>query len=178
MTPQVSEQEAFVNPSAYDHDIVVERECKFLSFPLADTMYGIDIKNVLEVVIFGSQIKITNVPHLPSFTRGIINLRGKIIPVIDLRVRFQLDEIAYDGRSCIIVVSIHGVTTGLIVDTVAGVVSIPESEVDPAPELDESAQSKFISGIGKTDHDVYILLETETLLHEKEFEALKKAGDM
>lgn len=152
-----------------------ETESKYLSFPLADSLYGINIQHVKEVVIFSQNMKITQVPHMPAFTKGIINLRGKVIPVIDLRLRFLLEEIEYGGRTCIVVVKIHGVTTGLLVDTVAGVVTFKNIDIDPAPELNDSAQSKFIYGIGKTKEEVYILLDTEKLLQEKELEALKKA---
>lgn len=151
-----------------------EKESKYLSFPLADSLYGIDIQHVKEVVIFSENMKITRVPHMPAFTKGVINLRGKVIPVIDLRLRFLLEEIEYGGRTCFVVVDINGITTGLVVDTVAGVVTFKESDIDPAPELDESAQSKFIYGIGKTKEEVYILLNTEKLLHQKELEALQQ----
>lgn len=153
-----------------------EQNGQYLTFPLGDTMYGIDISHVLEVVIYSVNTKITKVPHMPSYTKGVINLRGKVIPVIDLRLRFHLEENAFDGRTCFVVVNIRNVTTGLIVDTVTGVVSIPSSEIDPAPELDETAQSQFIAGMGKTEKEVYILLETEKLLQEKEIQKLKEVG--
>lgn len=152
-----------------------EQESKYLSFPLGDSLYGIDIQHVKEVVIFSENMKITEVPHMPKFTKGIINLRGKVIPVIDLRLRFLLEEKAYGDRTCIVVIRIDGVITGLVVDTVAGVVTFNQSDIDPAPELADSAQSKFIYGIGKSNDEVYILLDTEKLLHQKELEALKNA---
>ena len=150
-----------------------ELKSKYLSFPLADSLYGIGIQHVKEVVIYTQNMKITQVPHMPSFTKGIINLRGQVIPIIDLRLRFLLEEIDYGGRTCFIVVNIQGISTGLIVDTVAGVVTFNDSDIDPAPELTDSAQSKFIYGIGKAKDEVYILLDTEKLLHQKELEALK-----
>ncbi|MCG8336574.1 MAG: chemotaxis protein CheW [Proteobacteria bacterium] len=174
MTAEVEERESMVD---YDEQSTKkdELESKYLSFPLADSLYGIDIQHVKEVVIFSENMKITQVPHMPGFTKGVINLRGKVIPIIDLRLRFLLDEVEYGGRTCFVVVKIEGVTTGLVVDTVAGVVTFKASDIDPAPELNDSAQSKFIYGIGKTKDEVYILLDTEKLLHQKELEALKKA---
>ncbi len=156
-------------------DKVEDIEDKYLSFPLADSRYGIDIQNVLEVVIFSKNMRITKVPNMSTFTKGIINLRGKVIPIIDLRLRFQLEETKYCDRTCFVVVNIHGVTTGLVVDTVSGVVTIPRSEIDPPPEMEESTQSKYIFGLGKTEHEVYILLDTEKLLYKKEIEELTKA---
>ncbi len=174
MTTEVEDRVAMIDlekESAKSDD----QESKYLSFPLADSLYGIDIQHVKEVVIFSKNMKITQVPHMPSFTKGVINLRGKVIPIIDLRLRFLLEEIDYGGRTCFVVVNIEGVTTGLVVDTVAGVVTFKNVDIDPAPELNDSAQSKFIYGIGKTDDEVYILLDTEKLLHQKELEALKQA---
>lgn len=155
--------------------VVAESESKYLSFPLADSLYGINIQHVMEVVIYSQNMKITQVPHMPPFTKGIINLRGTVIPVIDLRLRFHLEALAYGGRTCFVVVKIHGVTTGLIVDTVSGVVTFKNSDIDPAPDLDTSAQSRFIHGIGKTKDEVYILLDTESLLQQKEIDALMQA---
>ena len=131
---------------------------------------------MLEVVIRSTTSKITHLPHMPSYTKGVINLRGKVIPVIDLRSRFLLPEIEYDNRTCFVVVNIQGVTTGLIVDTVSGVVSIPKTEIDPPPELDDSIENQFIDGMGKTKEEVYILLNTEHLLRKKEVVQLKKAA--
>lgn len=160
---------------AAQKQVSVDSESKYLSFPLADSLYGINIQHVMEVVIYSQNMKITQVPHMPEFTKGIINLRGTVIPVIDLRLRFNLEELEYGGRTCFVVVRIHGVTTGLIVDTVAGVVTFKNNDIDPAPELDDSAQSRFIHGIGKTKDEVYILLDTESLLQQKEIDALKQA---
>ena len=148
-------------------------EGKFLSFPLADSLYGIDIQYVVEVVIRTNSIKITHVPNMPAHTRGVINLRGKVIPVIDLRTRFQLPPRDYDNRTCFVVVHLQEVVTGLIVDTVSGVVSIPKTEIDPAPQLETALQSRFIAGMGKTKEEVYILLDLNQLLQKEELRQLQ-----
>ncbi|MBF0288923.1 MAG: purine-binding chemotaxis protein CheW [SAR324 cluster bacterium] len=152
---------------------------KFLTFPLGDSLYGIEIRYVLEVVIRSSKIQITQVPHMPPYTKGVINLRGKVIPVIDLRTRFQIADREYDDRTCFVVVNIQGMTTGLIVDTVAGVATIATRAIDPPPQLDTSAQSRFIAGMGKTAKTVYILLNVNELLGKdeiKEFQQLESSS--
>lgn len=153
-----------------------EQENKYLTFPLHDSLYGIEIRHVLEVVIRSTTSKITQVPHMPDYTKGIINLRGKVIPVIDLRSRFSLPTVEYNDRTCYVIVDIGGVTTGLIVDTVAGVVGILTSNIDPPPELDESTESQFILGMGKTEDEVYVLLDIQKLLRQEELEELHNMG--
>ncbi len=150
------------------------QEGKFLTFPLENSLYGIEIRYVLEVVIRSNKIQITQVPHMPEYTKGVINLRGKVIPVIDLRARFQLSAREYDDRTCFVVVNIQGMTTGLIVDTVAGVATIAKSDIDPPPQLDTSAQSRFIAGMGKTIETVYILLNVNQLLGKDEIKEFQK----
>ncbi len=150
------------------------QEGKFLTFPLEGSLYGIEIQYVLEVVIRSSKIQITEVPHMPSYTKGVINLRGQVIPIIDLRARFQLSEREYDDRTCVVVVNIQGTTTGLLVDTVTGVATIPKNAIDPPPQLDTSAQSRFIAGMGKTKETVYILLDVNQLLGKEEIKEVQK----
>ncbi len=174
MTEEVVEN-ASSNASLVEEE-VDEQEGKFLTFPLHKSLYGIEIRFVVEVVIRDSTSEITEVPHMPAYTKGVINLRGKIIPVIDLRARFLLPEIEYDEFSCFVVVNIQGVTTGLIVDTVSGVVSIPKTDIDPSPELDDSTENQFIAGMGKTKNKVYILLNIEELLQKKELDLLRQTS--
>lgn len=167
--------EVFASQSDGETETIDEQAGKFLTFPLQDSLYGIEIQHVLEVVICSTTSKITQVPHMPSYTRGVINLRGKVIPVIDLRSRFKLELTEYNDRTCYVVVNIRGVTTGLIVDTVSGVVGIPPADVDPAPELENNMDNRFIAGLGKTEEDVYILLNIQELLQKQELEALKQS---
>ena len=118
---------------------------KYLTFSLGDEVYGIDIRVVIEII--GIQ-KITNVPEVPDYVRGIINLRGKIIPVVDMRLRFRREYREYTDRTCVIVVEINGVLIGLIVDGVSEVLDIAEKNVVPPPDL-RASQNKYIRGIGK-----------------------------
>lgn len=137
---------------------------KYLTFPLDESMYGIEIQHIVEVVIRTSRMNITTVPHMPTYSKGVINLRGKVIPVIDLRSRFHIPEKEYDDRTCFIVVNINGIITALVVDTVSAVMNIPDQDVDASPQLDTSTQSKFIKGMGKTEEILYILLDVEQIL--------------
>lgn len=137
---------------------------KFLTFLLGKEFYGIEIRHVTEII--GIQ-PITEVPELPEYVRGIINLRGKIIPVIDVRLRFKKPFKEYNDRTCVIVIDIDDLSAGLIVDSVSEVIVIPESDIVPPPELNKTG-NRFIKGIGKVDNDVKMLLDCEKLLNEND----------
>nr|MBF0222567.1 purine-binding chemotaxis protein CheW [Desulfobulbaceae bacterium] len=144
----------------YDDDEDTQKD-KFLTFHLAGEDYGIAIAHVTEII--GIQ-KITEVPDMPDFVIGVINLRGNVIPVMDVRLRFGLAERKYDERTCIIVVEINGTSVGLVVDQVNEVVDIPEDQVEPAPKTGKSSASSFIAGMGKMGDDVKILLKVDKLI--------------
>ena len=147
---------------------------KYLTFHLAGEDYGLDIAFVTEII--GIQ-RITEVPDMPDFIRGVINLRGKVIPVMDIRLRFHLPEREYDERTCIIVVDINATAVGLVVDQVNEVVDIPEADVEPPPRTTKGATSRFLKGMGKVDEEVRILLNVDKLLYEEEMELLNRAGN-
>lgn len=134
---------------------------KFLTFFLADEDYGIAIQHVIEII--GIQ-KITEVPDMPSFVKGVINLRGKVIPVMDVRARFCLPGQDYDERTCIIVVNVDEQSTGLIVDRVCEVADIPSENVEPAPGSGKGQVESYIMGLGKVGDRVKILLDARRLL--------------
>jgi len=134
---------------------------KFLTFFLADEDYGIAIHHVIEII--GIQ-KITEVPDMPNFVKGVINLRGKVIPVMDVRARFRLPAQAYDERTCIIVVNVDEQSTGLIVDRVCEVADIPSENVEPAPGSGKGNADSYIMGLGKVGDRVKILLDARRLL--------------
>ncbi|HHV29494.1 MAG TPA: purine-binding chemotaxis protein CheW [Clostridium sp.] len=133
---------------------------KYLTFILGKEYYGIEIKYVTEIIGIQS---ITEVPDLPGYIRGIINLRGKIIPVMDVRLRFGKEFKEYDDRTCIIVIDSENILVGLIVDSVWEVMSIPNEEIVTPPDFNES-ENKFIKGIGKTGSEVKLILDCEKLL--------------
>ena len=143
---------------------------KFLTFSLGNESYGIEILYVTEIV--GIQ-PITQVPELPEYIKGIINLRGKIIPVMDVRLRFKKASVEYNDRTCIVVIDIKDISIGMIVDTVAEVLSIPENEIVPPPDINKGGK-KYIKGVGKTGSEVILLLDCDKLLDEEEVESLTK----
>ena len=138
---------------------------KFLTFALGKEEYGVEIQYVTEII--GIQA-ITPIPNLPSYVKGIINLRGKIIPVMDVRLRFGKEPREYNDRTCVVVVDIRNVAIGLIVDAVSEVLSIPDEEIVPPPEVNKAFQNRYIKGIGKTAGGVKLLLECERLIGEEE----------
>lgn len=146
---------------------------KYLTFQLASEQYGIEICYVTEII--GIQT-ITELPEMPDFIRGVINLRGKVIPVMDVRARFKLPDRGYDERTCIIVVDIQDTAVGLVVDEVREVMDIPEESVEPPPKATARKNSNFLKGVGKVDKDVKIILNVSQLLFDKELEELSKAA--
>lgn len=138
---------------------------KFLTFSLGAEVYGIEIRYVTEII--GMQT-VTEVPDLPEYVRGIINLRGKIIPVIDVRLRFHKPPREYNDRTCVIVVDIDGIAVGLIVDTVAEVLAIAETEIVAPPQVNNSFHHRFIKAIGKAGGDVKLILDCDRLLNTDE----------
>ncbi len=146
---------------------------KYLTFTVADEDFGIEIRYIRDII---KKQKITSVPDTDDYLKGIINLRGKVIPVIDVRVRFKLPEIEYDDRTCIIVVNMNDVITGLIVDRVSEVIDIPESNVDAPPSAGRKKGSHYISGMGKIDDSVKMILDINKLLGEDSMKQLRETS--
>ena len=145
---------------------------KFLTFILGDEVYGIEIQFVTEII--GLQ-PVTEIPDLPEYVKGIINLRGKIIPVIDVRLRFKKSASKYNDRTCIIVVEIKDVAVGLIVDTVAEVLTITTQDIVPPPQFNNGRYfQRFIKGIGKVENSVKLILDCDRLLNDKEMDSLEQ----
>lgn len=151
------------------------KEGKYLTFTLADEEYGIGILKIKEII---GMMPITVVPRTPDFVKGVINLRGKVIPVIDLRLRFRLEEIAYSDRTCIIVVEIAGevseVLIGIVVDTVSEVLNIKGDEIEEAPRFGSKLNADYILGMAKTEGGVKILLDIDRVLRSEDVALLKK----
>ncbi|HBT76858.1 MAG TPA: chemotaxis protein CheW [Planctomycetaceae bacterium] len=137
----------------------------YLSFRLGDEDYCLEIRHVTEIV--GIQ-KVTEVPDMPHYVRGVVNLRGQVIPVIDMRLRFNMPGREYDERTCIVVVSLRGGQVGLVVDTVNEVRSIEEGSVSPPPKGGGAESAQYIRGLGKVGDSVKIILDTNKLLFENE----------
>jgi len=140
---------------------------RVLTFSLDKESYGIDIKYVIEII--GMQ-SITKIPELPDYIKGVINLRGKIIPVIDVRLKFKKEGKEYNDRTCIIVVDINGISIGLIVDSVAEVITIPDEDLADPPHFSNSYNNRYIRKIGKIGNEVKLILDCEKLLSDDELE--------
>lgn len=156
-----------------EEDIEDTQEGKYLTFSMGNEEYGIAIRNVTEII--GIQ-NITDLPDMPAYVKGVINLRGKVIPVIDVRLRFGLKERDYDERTCIIVVSISEMAVGLIVDCVSEVIDIPAVDIEPSPKVRKGESSKFIDGLGKVNEEVKILLDIQNLLFDSDLEKIKQSA--
>lgn len=146
---------------------------KFLTFSLGNEFYGIDIMYVTEIV--GIQ-PITVVPELPNFIRGIINLRGKIIPVMDVRLKFKKEPKVYNDRTCIIVIDIMELSIGIIVDAVSEVLNISDDNIVPPPNLNTGGR-KYIKSVGKSEDSVTLILDCEKLLNDNEMDELKSGRE-
>ncbi|MDD3172985.1 MAG: chemotaxis protein CheW [Herbinix sp.] len=147
---------------------------RYLSFTLDKEAYGIEIRYVTEII--GIQI-ITEIPEMPNYVKGIINLRGKIIPVMDVRLRFKKEIRKYNDRTCVIVINIKNIAIGLIVDSVAEVLSIPEQNITQPPLINIGYNNKYIKNIGKVGGDVILLLDCDNFLKEDDVEILSNVID-
>ncbi len=134
---------------------------KYLTFRVGNEDYALGIGQVIEIV---GILPVTEVPDMPAFVRGVINLRGRVIPAIDVRLRFAMEPRTYDQRTCVIVVDLAGSAIGLIVDTVSEVISIPATAVSPPPMAQHGGQNRFVKGLGRVGESVKILLDLENLL--------------
>ncbi len=156
-----------------------EDDDKFLSFTLGTETYGIEILKIREIM---GIIEITPLPQMPAFVKGVINLRGKIIPVIEMRIRFGLDSIPNTEETCIIVVEVVEKTTGdlfqmgVIVDTVHEVQEIPAAQIEPAPAFGCAVSTDYVLGMGKVSDGVVILLDIDRVLSEGEMSTLHQAA--
>ncbi len=138
---------------------------KYLTFVLGQEEYGVEILKVREII---GMMDITSVPRTPDFVRGVINLRGKVIPVIDLRLKFGMEAAEATEQTCIIVVNVGEIEMGVVVDRVSEVLDIGSAEIEKTPSFGVSVETNFILGIGKTDEKVTILLDIGKVLAREE----------
>ena len=156
---------------------VAEREGKYLTFSLAGEEYGIGILKIKEII---GMMPVTTVPQTPAFVKGVINLRGKVIPVVDLRLRFEIAAIDYTDRTCIIVVEIAGdagtVQIGIVVDSVSEVLNIKADDIEDTPAFGTRLNTAYILGMAKMEGGVKILLDIDHVLSASEIADLEKAA--
>lgn len=151
---------------------------KYLTFELGREVYGLEILKVQEII---GMMNVTSVPRTPKFVRGVINLRGKVIPVIDLRLKFAMEVREDTERTCIIVVQVDRddevVTMGIIVDEVSEVLDVESSQLEPPPSFGEAVDTDYILAMGKIGEKVVMLLDVDKVLSSNELRAMSRMGD-
>ena len=166
-----------IPPEASITQIPLEREGKYLTFALGQEEYGLEILKVREIIGY---IEVTSVPQTPVYVKGVINLRGQVIPVIDLRLKFGMSENDVDEQTCIIVIDIASnnkqFQTGIIVDRVSEVLDILDEQIEDAPQFGSSVDTDFILGMGKIGDNVKILLDIDKVLSGDELDYLSNSN--
>jgi purine-binding chemotaxis protein CheW len=159
------------------HDDIADLAGKYLTFNLGDEQYGLEILKVQEII--GMQ-GITKIPRTPAYVKGVINLRGKVIPVIDLRLKFEMGEKVFTRKTCIIVVQVsreeNRLIMGIIVDEVSEVLDITGDKIEAPPSMGTRLDTHFILGIAKTESAVKILLDIDNVLSVRELAAITQTG--
>ena len=138
---------------------------QFITFTIKDEAYALDIKSVREFITYS---QMTHIPNLPVYIRGVINLRGNIIPVMDLRIRFNLKEKPYDKYTVIIIVQVGSKLVGMVVDAVSDVIFLSEENIQPPPDFATNINMEFITGMGRHNDELVILVDSQKLLSPEE----------
>lgn len=146
---------------------------KYVTFKSGNEYFGLKIEYVNEIIVFQ---EITEIPESENYMKGLINLRGKIIPVIDVRLRFKQEPFEYNDRTCIIVINVKSTVVGLIVEKIAEVVEITEENILPSPSIGhgERNQNKYVYAIGKVGDAVKLLLDPDKLINDEDLAALEQ----
>ena len=150
---------------------------KYVTFKSGNEYFGIKIEYVNEIIVYQ---EITEIPETEEYIKGLINLRGKIIPVIDVRIRFKQEPFEYNDRTCIIVLNVKELVVELIVEKIAEVVEITEGNILPNPKIGKAdrSQNKYVYGIGKVGDEVKLLLDPERLLNDEDTALIEQVNDM
>jgi purine-binding chemotaxis protein CheW len=145
---------------------------EYLAFTLGDEEYGINILKVKEIRGYETVTKIAN---LPDFIKGVINLRGVIVPIVDMRVKFQMENVVYNELTVVIVLNVCGRVVGMVVDSVSDVIALAPEHVHAAPEFGSSLDTQYIIGLGTVDNRMIILMDIELLISSNEMALIAKA---
>ena len=149
---------------------------KYVTFKSGNEYFGLKIEYVNEIIVHQ---EITEIPESDDYIKGLINLRGKIIPVIDVRIRFKQEPIEYTDRTCIIIVNVNDIVVGLIVEKIAEVVEIKEEDILPPPSIviggDEKVQNKYVYAIGKVGDSVKLLVDPDRILKDEDITVMEQA---
>ena len=149
---------------------------KYMTFKSGNEYFGLKIQYVNEIIGFQA---ITAIPETEDYIKGLINLRGKILPVIDVRLRFKQDPFEYNDRTCIIVINVKDTVVGLIVEKIAEVVEIPDENILPPPSIGrmDKAQNQYVYGIGKIGDTVKLLLDPDKLINDDDLEGVEQVNE-
>jgi len=148
-----------------------EEEKQYVTFKIADESYGVGVLKVQEII---GMTEIVYVPNSPDFMKGVINLRGAVVPVVDMRKRFRMEERKYDMFTVIIIVEVKEILVGMIVDTVSDVVGIPQNAIQETPHLTTKIDTQFIEGIGQTNDKLVIVLDIDKILSAEEIKTIEQ----
>jgi len=151
---------------------------QFLTFILAGEEYGVDILRVQEIKGWDT---VTQIPNTPDYIRGVINLRGTIVPIIDMRIRFQLDEMEYGPTTVVIVLKVNSDdksrTMGVVVDNVSDVYNMPEEDIKATPDFGTAVDTRFVKGLATVNEKMVIVLDIDHMLNSKELTELDSAAE-
>ena len=143
---------------------------KYLTFLIDKQFYAFHINDVVEII---EMVEITPVPEFPDYAKGIINLRGVLIPIIDVRMRFCKNEVDYNERTCIIILNLKGIQVGFIVDTVDEVIDIDKENISGVPKISDKKTRKYIEGVGKLTNKIVMLVNAQKMLNDEEMKDLE-----
>jgi purine-binding chemotaxis protein CheW len=146
---------------------------EFLTFTLGREEYCIDILKVREIRGYDA---VTRVANAPDFIKGVINLRGNIVPIVDLRIKFRLEKVEYDGQTAVIILGILERTIGIVVDSVSDVMSLSQDRIKPAPEFSAALNTQYIQGLATLDDRMIIVVDIEKLISSPEVQLIDEAG--
>jgi len=146
---------------------------EYLTFVLADESYGIDILKVQEIRGYDAVTKIANTPE---FIKGVVNLRGLIVPIVDLRIKFGLGNVVYDDFTVVIILNLNGRVVGIVVDGVSDVMNLNGSQVRDVPDIVSSIDTKYITGLATVEDKMFILVDIEQLMNSNEMALLDSAA--
>jgi len=152
-----------------------EVECsEYLTFKLGAEEYGLDILKVQEIRGYDA---VTHIANTPEFIKGVMNLRGVIVPIVDLRLKFKLGEVTYDEYTVVIIINVLGRVIGMVVDGVSDVVSLPHGQVKPPPEFGTGMDTRYISGLGTVNERMLILVDIENMVSSSDMQLMDACAD-
>ncbi len=160
-------------------EMIVNETKQYLTFKLSDEVFGVDVAQVREILDY---VKITKVPQTPEFMRGVINLRGSVVPVVDMNLKFGMAKTERTVNTCIVVVEVilNEETTilGALVDSVQEVFEIEPQNIEPAPKIGTKLNTEFIKGMGKRDETFIIILDVDKVFSSEELEIVQNVGSL